>query len=119
MKQLKRRLCSTSDDKNIPELSVICCHSGFSGFLKMKVSSLPAMFCSRRAEETTQVSLSVWLSLETCKGISFCKTPAKQSDRTQIPLLLYIVWGTGPHTEISLNLKTVKKPSNSDLHSIL
>lgn len=45
-----RELCSSSNCKNIPEFSAICCYSGFTGFLKMRASALPAMFCSRRTE---------------------------------------------------------------------
>lgn len=57
-KELKRRLCSNSNCKTIPEFSVICCHSGISAFLKMRASSLPAMLCSRRTEESTRVRVS-------------------------------------------------------------
>lgn len=82
MKQLKRKLHSTSNCKNIPEFSVICCHSGFSGLLKTRVKQPPCnvLFRGGRGNHQSQ-SLSVWLSPETCKSISFCKTPAKQRDK--------------------------------------
>lgn len=73
---------STSHWKNIPEISVAYWYSGFTGFLKMGQSGLPAMFCSRRTRRhhLSQAAFSAWLSPETCKGISFCKTPRESKD---------------------------------------
>lgn len=73
---------STSHWKNIPEISVAYWYSGFTGFLKMGQSGLPAMFCSRRTRRhhLSQTAFSAWLSPETCKGISFCKTPWESKD---------------------------------------
>lgn len=78
--------CSTGKCKNIPEFSVTYWHSGFTGFLKMGQRGLPAMFCPRRAEETTRVRLlsQPGFPLKPAKSISFCKTPQERRHKDTV-----------------------------------
>lgn len=113
MKQLKRKLHSTSNCKNIPEFSVICCHSGFSGLLKTRVKQPPCNVLFRGgAEETIRVRVSrSGFPQKPARASASAKHLQNKEIRTQTLLLLYTAWGTGPHTETSLNLKIVKTPS--------
>lgn len=106
-KQLRKGLCSTSNCKNIPEFSAICCHSGFSSFLKMRASSLCNAPGGQRKPPVTQPGFP----LKPAGASASAKLLGRAVIRMQTLLWLDTTWGTGLHTEASLNLKIVKTPS--------
>ena len=123
-----RGSCSSRNCKNIPEFSVTYWYSGFTAFLKMGKSGLPAMFCSRRAEETTRVRLlsQPGFPLKPAKASASVKHLRRGETRTQTLSQLDTTWGNGSHTESSLNKKLVKKKSaicaafcNREFHCIV